>query len=283
MNINKSIFAIILCSCWLFGLGGGLWLQAAPPKGNFNLISTIETKGSHVTTDFLKNVYVVDNKNVLTKYDSIGTKTATYTESRYGKLTTVDATSPFNVLLFYKDYATLVTADMKLNTRRLFKLPSIGINNVAAACMSNDNYIWIYDTDASKLKKIDNNYQVVQESLDMRSILGETITPTFMVERDGLIYVNVPSMGILIFDIYGGFYTAVSNTDLNKDDLQLFQVVQQKVVYFAENYLYIFDLDTKEPESVLLPPGIRPRYVRVEKGRLYILEDDKLQIYAQSK
>lgn len=256
---------------------------ATTPKGNFNLISTIEVKADFMTTDFLKNVYVVDKKNVLTKYDSIGTKIGTYTESKYGKLTAIDATSPFNVLLFYKDYATLVTTDMKLNTRRLFKLPSIGINNVPVACMSHDNYIWVYDADASRLKKIDNNYQVVQQSLDLRNILGEAVTPNYMVERDGLIYLNIPGMGVIMFDIFGTFYTSVSNTDLNKDDLSTFQVVQQKIMYFSDHYLFVYDLSSQQPESVLLPEGMRPRDVRIEKGRLYMLDDDKLQIYAQTK
>ncbi len=284
MKTNNYGFAISKqLSCVILLLVATLSSYATtPPKGNFNLISTIEVKATYLTTDFLKNAYVIDNKNVLTKYDSIGTKIGTYTESKYGKLTAIDATSPFNVLLFYKDYATLVTTDMKLNTRRLFKLPSIGINNVAVACMSHDNYIWVYDMDAAQLKKIDNNYQVVQQSLDLRNILGEAITPNYMVERDGLIYLNIPGMGVIMFDIFGTFYTSVSNTDLNKDDLNSFQVVQQKIVYFADHYLYVYDLNTQEPESVLLPEGMKPRDVRIEKGRLYMLDDDKLQIYAQT-
>ncbi len=223
MFYQITLFALCLLS--------GMAVRA----GNYELLTSIDTKSKVITTDFLKNVYAVTEDNKLVKYDSTGTIVATFSDNRYGTLTSADATSPFNVLLFYKDFATIVTTDMRLTTKRLFRLSGLGINNVAAACLSYDNYIWVYDTDAARLKKINSNYDIIQQSIDLRLLLGEAIVPDFMVERDGLIYMNVPGMGILLFDLQGTFYTSVSNTDLGKDDLHRFQVVQQKIVYFVRH------------------------------------------------
>lgn len=257
----------------------------ANPKtvGNYELLASVDVKGRFLTSDFLKNAYVITEDNKVAKYDSTGSQIAIFSENRYGTLTSVDATSPFNVLLFYKDFATLVTTDMRLTTKRLYRLPNIGINNVAAACMSHDNYIWVYDTDAARLKKINANYEVIQQSMDMRQLLGEAIAPNFLVERDGLIYMNVPGVGVLMFDIFGTYYTSASNTDLGNDNLQTFQALKQKMIYLNENSLFIYDVFEREPEGIPLPRTSNIRDVKVERGRLFILTDEKLQFYIQTK
>lgn len=251
--------------------------------GNYELLTSIDTKSKVLASDFLKNVYAVTEDNKLAKYDSTGTLTATFSDNRYGTLNAVDATTPFNVLLFYKDFATIVTTDMRLTTKRLYRLPSIGINNVSAACMSYDNYIWVFDTDASRLKKINANYEIVQQSLDLRLLLGEAVVPDFLVERDGFIYMNVPGMGILVFDLQATFYTSISNTDIGKDDLHNFQVIQQKIVYFDQESIFIYDIATQEHEGIALPRNVNIRDVKIERGRLFVLTDEKLQIYVQMK
>lgn len=264
----------------LFGLVMVNTFQAM--AGNYELLTTINIKAKSITTDFLNNVYVISEDNKVMKYDSTGTLINTFSDNRYGAVTSVDATSPFNVVLFYKDFATVVTTDMRLNTRRLYRLPSIGINNVAAVCLSYDNYLWVYDSDAARLKKIDANYTVVQQSPDLRNLLGENINPNFLVERDGFIYLNIPGVGIILFDIYGTFYTSVSNTDILNDQLSVFQVVQQKVVYLNEGSLFIYEISSREQDGIRLPINGGVRDVKIEKGRLFILTDDKLQVYVQT-
>lgn len=260
-------------------LFGNISLQAS----NYELLTTIATQSKVITTDFLKNVYAVTEDNKLVKYDSTGTAVATFSDNRYGTLTSADATSPFNVLLFYKDFATVVTTDMRLTTKRLFRLSSLGINNASAACLSYDNYVWVYDTDAARLKKINANYEIIQQSIDLRLLLGEAVVPDFMIERDGLIYMNVPGMGILMFDLQGTFYSSVSNTDLGKDNLHHFQVIQQKIVYFDQESLFVYNISTQEQEGIALPRTTAIKDVKVERGRLFILTDDKLQVYVQVK
>jgi hypothetical protein len=251
--------------------------------GNYELLSSLDIKAKVLTTDFLKNVYAVTEDNKLVKYDSTGAVVGTFSDNRYGALSSADATSPFNILLFYKDFATIVTTDMRLTAKRLFRLSSLGINNVSATCLSYDNYVWVYDTDAARLKKINANYEVVQQSMDLRLLLGEAIVPDFLVERDGMVYMNVPKMGILLFDLQGTFYTSVSNTDLGKDDLHNFQVIQQKIVYFDQESLFIYDLASQMQEGIALPRNANIRDVKVERGRLFILTDEKLQVYVQTK
>ncbi len=253
----------------------------ATSVGDYNLVSKVPVNGNALITDFLKSAYVITNKNQVLKYDSTGTKIGNYSENRYGQLTSIDATSPFNVLLFYKDMSTIVSADMKLTPKRLYRLANVGINNVAAVCLAHDNYIWIYDMDAGKLKKINPNYEVIAESVDVPQLLGSKIEPNYVVEKDGLVYLNVPGFGIVIFDVFGTYYTAVSNLDISKDDLQNFQVVQHKIVFYEKGKLNIYNLSTREVFNIPVPKTDGVKEVRVEKGRLFMLNDKELQLYVQ--
>ena len=268
--LSMVVFTAVLCAF-------------ARPAGDYSIISTIPVEAEFMTTDFLNSAYVINQKNQVMKYDSTGNLVAVYSDNRFGQISSVDATSPFNVLMFYRDFGTLVTTDMKLSVRRLYKLSSVGISNIAAACLSHDNFIWVYDMDAAKLKKVNHNYEVIHESADMQQLLGDRIEPNFMLETGNLIYLNIPGMGIIMFDIYGTYYSSVSSVQLGKDDLDNFQVVNYKIVFFNDGNLNIYDLKTHELNVTPVPNTIKTKEVRVEKGRLFVLNEDELEFYALVK
>lgn len=282
LHRNKLLLSMCLVATFLLSFR---WIPNHPKNinGNYQLISTIPLEANFITTDFLKNAYIINKKNQVMKYDSTGALINIFSENKYGQLHSIDATSPFNVLLFYKDNATVVSTDMKLNTRRLYKLSSVGINNVSTVCLSSDNYIWVFDTDDQRLKKIDANYQVIQKSIDMRKMLGESITPNFLIEKDGLVYLNIPNQGLILFDILGTYYTSIMKEDITSRPFNEFQVVNNRIIYYDNTYLSVYDIVTKEPEWIAIPNNTDTQKVRVERGRLYILNKTNLQFYAQVK
>lgn len=258
-----------------------LFATATTNVGEYRLVGEIKVGGLSLTTDFLKNTYVLNTKNQVAKYDSTGRLVNRFEEDRYGSLTSVDATSPFKVVMFYKDFGVLVTTDIFLRTKNFFRLSSVGINNVSAACLSHDNYIWIFDTDESKLKKIDNQYKVIYESLDLTRILGTRIEPTAMLEKNGLVYVHVPGMGFLTFDTFGTFYLAISNTDLECNDVSSFQIINDNIVFYHEDQINLFNIFDKKLRKLPLPNIKNVRDVKVEQGRLVVLDNKGLKIYEQ--
>lgn len=248
---------------------------------NYELVSSVPLEARFLTTDFLKSAYVITDKNQVMKYDSTGSLIGNYSENKYGKLTSIDAKSPFNVLMFYKEFSTLVSLDMKLSARRLYKLSSVDINNIAAACLSDDNYIWLYDMDAGRIKKINHAYETIYQSVEIPQLVGQEVEPNFMMEKDGLIYVNIPKVGIMMFDIYGTYYTSVAANELGFSDLKSFQVLQHKIIYFKEGHLFIYDVFQQEIDSFPIPKSYAANDVKVEKGRLYMLDEGQLQFYEQ--
>ncbi len=246
---------------------------------DYRLTGSVPMKAALLTTDFMKNAYVVTKNNQVMKYDSTGTLVARFSDSKFGQISHVDATAPFNVLIFFKDQARVVTTDMRLNVKRSYKLSSVGINEVSAACMSHDNYMWIFDQADNKLKKITDSYEIIHESLSIVELLGMEITPSYMVERGNMIYMNVPDLGVMVFDMFGTYYTSISNSTFFKEDIGQFQVVNNKIVYFHEGYVHIYDAFTREPESIPIPKSRGLIDVRLEKGNLFMLNESELQFY----
>ena len=282
MTENNSKLSISTLKTMSLILFSSLLVAFTPTTiSNYELVSSVPLEARFLTTDFLKSAYVITDKNQVMKYDSTGSLIGNYSENKYGKLTSIDAKSPFNVLMFYKEFSTLVSLDMRLSARRLYKLSSVDINNIAAACLSDDNYIWLYDMDAGRIKKINHAYETIYQSVEIPQLVGQEVEPNFMMEKDGLIYVNIPKIGIMMFDIYGTYYTSVAANELGFSDLKSFQVLQHKIIYFHEGNLFIYDVFQQEIDSYPIPNSYAASDVKVEKGRLYMLDGEQLQFYEQ--
>ncbi len=292
-NTLAKITGLIIAFVVLIGFSSAYWLDGENSElhsslhvaetvstGNYQLISKVPTSARYLTTDFLKFAYIITNNNEVIKYDSLGRAVAKYSNNRYGNLTSIDATSPFNVLLFYKDEATVVTVDMRLGKRMLFRLGEIqNMRNISAVCLSEDNYIWLFDANENKLKKVDHSYNIIKESIDLSTILGQRIAPTHMVERGGLVFVSVPRMGIIMFDVFGNYYSSVSNSEIGTNTIPQFQIVNRNMVFFEDGQMSIFRIGPNTKNRISIPNTLYTQDVKVEKGRLYILDRQELHFY----
>ncbi|MCB0515868.1 MAG: hypothetical protein R2798_03450 [Chitinophagales bacterium] len=263
--------ALTSISCLIFGL------FAFSQLTNFTLIKTVPVEGQFLTSDFLQNAYVVNTQNQLLRYDSMGNPMGKYSNPELGKLSFVDATSPFNILLMYRDKNTVMMLDNTLTVKQMYKFTSIqGIGKVSVSCLSSDNFVWFFDQDAQKLKKINKTYEIIQESLDLGSLLGEKIEPNFLIERDGFVFMNVPEMGVMTFDKYGNYYNS-----LPLPTLERFQIINNKLVYFADGILNILDLGRDlSLKSIEIPEADKLQQVELGSSRLFLLDKSELQVFA---
>src|SRR5204863_2653088 len=123
------------------------------------------------TIDNLDNIYLVDNNNQLKKLNSNGDSAGVFNDVRkYGKLFSIDATNPLKLLLYYQNFSTVLVLDRFLNIRNTINLRKQNIFNVKAIGASYDNNIWVFDEGDGKIKKIDDNGEVLSETVDLRMI-----------------------------------------------------------------------------------------------------------------
>lgn len=168
------------------------------------LLKTLSASAIDFTTDNLGNIYLITTTNQIKKINDKGDSIAVYNDiRRYGKIFSIDAGNPLKILVYYKDFSTIVVLDRLLNVRNTIDLRKQNILQVKAITSSYDNNIWLYDELDSKIKKIDDNGRVLLESNDFRQVYDVVPTPIVMYDRDGQLYLYDSTKGLLVFDYYG--------------------------------------------------------------------------------
>lgn len=186
-----------------------------------SLVQKLNGQVKDFTTDNLGNIYVLTPTNQIKKVNEKGDSIAVYNDvRRYGKIYSIDAANPLKVLVYYKDFSTIVVLDRLLNVRATVDLRKQNILQVRAIATSYDNNIWVFDELDSKLKKIDDNGKVLLESTDFRQAFDSVPTPVTMYDRDGQLYLYDPAKGLFVFDYYGA----------KKNNLQLLHLTDLQVI-----------------------------------------------------
>ena len=181
---------------------------------------TIKGKYQAFTTDNLGNLYLVTSSNQIKKLNEKGDSIAVYNDvKRYGNISFIDASNPLKLLVYYKDFATVVVLDRLLNVRNTIDLRKQEIFQVQAIASSYDGALWLFDEQNSKIKRVDDHGRVIMESTDFRMIFDEVPQPQLLFDRDGQLYLYDSSKGVFVFDYYGAFKNKYSFT--NYTDLQI--------------------------------------------------------------
>jgi hypothetical protein len=177
---------------------------------SFTLLKTIQRDIVNFTVDNLDNLYILDSRNHLSKFDANGDSVASFNDvKKFGQVTLVDVSNPLKVLLYYRDFATVVVLDRFLNVRNTIDLRKQNILQAKAIGQSYDNKVWVYDEQENKLKKIDENGKLLQETTDLRLLLNKSISPVKIFDEDKYVYLYDSTKGIYVFDYYGGLKNTI--------------------------------------------------------------------------
>ena len=115
---------------------------AQPSDVVSSLQGMIPGKYAYFTTDKLKRIYAVNAANELIQFDSNGKELFRYNNNTLGELTYIDTANPFNLLLFYPEFQTIVTLDRTLNPIAELNLLTTEVGDASAVALSNDNQLW---------------------------------------------------------------------------------------------------------------------------------------------
>src|SRR2546430_15572601 len=125
MTIKKYIFLLFIFSISLFAHS-----QKDPL---YKLVAVIKGDIVNFTVDNLDNVYVLTSTDQLKKYNANGDSVAVFNNvKKFGKVSTVDVSNPLKVLLYYKDFSTIVVLDRLLTQRNTIDLRQQSIFQVNA-------------------------------------------------------------------------------------------------------------------------------------------------------
>jgi len=240
----------------------------------FQLINNIPFTNVQMTTDRFGNAYVY-SENQLLQFDSLGRPAANYAERHSGFLTSVDASNPLKILLFYRDFAKIQLLNKQLAVASTIELRNIDIMQPLVVCQSSLDGYWIFDQRDFSLKKIDVNLRVLFQSNDMNQTLGYPLEPVSMIESNDYVYMNNPATGILVFDKYASYYKTIPILSVSS-----FQVIDKDLLYVKNNKLYRYNFSTLTDSEVIIPQHDFITHARFEQHELYLLTTTSLIFYS---
>jgi hypothetical protein len=199
----QKLFVIIL-------LLANAGISRAQADTSFRLIKILHGDFTELSVDNLDNIYVLNSHNQVKKYNASGDSVAVYNDVRkFGQASLIDVSNPLKVLLYYRDFATVAMLDRFLNAVNVVDLRKQKILEAHAIGQSYDNNIWVYDEMENKLKKIDENGKLVQETADFRLMLGQAISPAKIFDENKYVYLYDSLKGVYVFDYFGALKNGI--------------------------------------------------------------------------
>ena len=226
--------------------------------------------------DILDNLYLITENNQLRKLNANADSVAAFNEvAKYGNPTLIDVSNPLKILVYYKGFSTAVILDRLLTVRNTINFRKQNIFRVQSICTSYDNNIWLFDEQDFKLKKIDDEGNLLQESTDMRLLVDSVPSPEKLTDNDNFIYLYDKNRGFYIFDYYGALksnlpFLGWSNT----------AIAHNRIYGFSGNKLYSYELSSLNLKQYELPPFMKGySAIKAINGKLYILKPEGVEVY----
>lgn len=197
-------------------------------------------RGESLTTDPLGNIYVYDSMH-LTVYSPIGKYLARYSAMEEHRISHVDASNPFKIILFDQEDQIMLYLDNTLNpVQDGTTLRDFGIGRAISVCSSSDNGFWVYDEYFRELRHFDKYLNEVSSSTLTTNL--KSTNDVWMQEYGFGVVLYFHSSGLLLCDKYGtelhfvdlpklkspciesGSFYAISEARLAKVDLNSLKV-----------------------------------------------------------
>ncbi|MFL5751805.1 MAG: hypothetical protein ACJ76F_00240 [Bacteroidia bacterium] len=238
---------------------------------------TIKTRSDFFTSDNIGNIYTV-KADEIRKYNTNGDLLKIYSNKKLGKITSVDASNPLRVLVFYKDFAKVVLLDSQLSENgEGIALEQLSLEQSDLASTSFNNGLWFYNRQNAELVRLDESLNKIVSTGNLNRILGTELHPNYLLEYNGYVYLNNPADGILVFDIYGTYYKTITLKNLRS-----FQLKDEEIFYYKDKQLNAYQ--TKLLSEYKMPvPDTSIANARVDKGRFYFEYADSLTVKEFSK
>lgn len=262
----------------VFILSFSIYSSLLATESNNKTDSVNVPPGSMMTTDNLGFVYIVTPTNDIIKYNSSGLKLATANFKVLGNVTSIDASNPFEIYVFYRDQNKLVFLDNLLNIRGECDLESIEVSQIACLSRSSDNQIWLFDMADLKLKKYTKDLKLISESAPWNSLgISGQINPTIINDINRSILILNNNM-VLEFDIFANY-----NSIKLSDTLQNFQYTNNEILFIKNNLAYSYNPYSLTLKTLKIELPSNCKALRIEKERLFILTDEYLILQTYSE
>jgi len=256
----------------------GIILFCSFGKGDRKPDYVLQAEATSIVSDNFSNVYTI-SKDKFTKYDMKLKFQKEFSNKNFGNITTADVTNPLRPLLFYRDFGRIVFLDNTLSQNGdPIALEKLGYPLATLAASSYDNGLWIYDQPTFELIRFDNALEISNRTGNLSQILGMELQPTFILEKDNRLFVNNPTTGVLIFDVYGTYVKTAPLTNI-----RTFQVMDDDIIYYSDGYLHSWNIKTAEETEYTEPLVAGAFGMCMERDAIFVLDSTTISSYIRKK
>ncbi len=233
-------------------------------------------KADHFTTDQLGNIFLW-NDNIIWMYSNKGDSLAAFNSRKYGSISHVDATNPYEILVFFADYNLVLFLDNYLSDNgKDIDLQELGYDQISNACKSRANGIWIYDVIQQRAIHLNDNYVKDKQTLNLSQWFNERITPNLLLEFNNQLFISSDE-ALFVFDHFGTFKRKIPIKNITT-----FQIVNEEIRYLKDQN-YCSYIQKSFDESCREIPIKSLKNLRVEKTGLYVFTSEKLSVFSTNK
>jgi hypothetical protein len=273
-----ALLALTLAFCTTTRAQQPAQQSAQQTPSAFTLTLTLSQDIVDFTVDNLGNIYVLNSDNQLKKLGPKGDSLAVFNDvRRYGKITRIDVANPLKILVYYREFTTVIELDRFLNIVNTVDFRKQNILQAKAVALAYDNNIWVYDELDAVLKRIGDDGSLVDQTTDFRQLFDSVPEPTTICDQGGLVYLYDPAKGVYIFDHYGTL-----KTHLDLRGWQDFDVIGKNLLGRDDQRLYRYEPGTlnmlEEPIAAAYKGAT---HIHITPTVLYVLKKTGLEVYSK--
>ncbi|MBB4080456.1 hypothetical protein GGR28_003090 [Lewinella aquimaris] len=153
-----------------------------------------------------KAYFLLDDDRLVTG-NQLGANTYSFYDSSLGSPDYVDVANPFQILVYYRAYGTVLVLDRTLSELdRIDLFANQHIRQPGAIARSYDNGIWVFDNWNYRLLRLNERGEPDQQTNNLRLQLGEDSEPAaIFVDRTTVMLYFRESSRLAVFTNYGEF------------------------------------------------------------------------------
>jgi len=248
----------------------------AQPITDFSLNKVIGGELADFTVDNLGNIYILTRDNQLKKLNANGDSLGVFNDvRRYGKISSIDATNPLKLLVYYREFTMILELDRFLNVVNTIDLRKLGILQAKAVCLAYDNNVWVYDELEAKLKRIGDDGSLVDQTTDFRQLFDQTPDPSVLRDQGGYVYLYDTVKGVYAFDHYGALKTHIVLAGW-----QDFDVIDKSLIGRDGQKFYKYQLSSLNVQEERVPAAYQDAIkIKIMPAAVYVLKGKGLEIY----
>lgn len=222
-----------------------------------------------IGVDELENIFYLHGN---TLYKQNNKETLSYSNVKLGKIHSVSFHNPFKIVLFYKDFNSVIILDNKLNelTDTIDFTKQSLFNQIQFVSPSSENNLWLLGDD-NKIRLYDFQKNLIKLETQAINFYHNDFNPVSIKSSYKYIWV-FSKTGIIQCNEYGSF---IKYSTLEKFDSAF--PYQNGFIYLNNNNLYY--LDNNKQYTVSIEPNISLKDIYINNTSIYNFDGTYLYQY----